>query len=273
MVARVSERLLSSAEVAQLLGVSAASVKRWADAGVLPCVKTAGQHRRFAPEAIERFRSTRGVAAVAPAVDAAGLTDELLAGGEAPLVEAQLLGLRAELGSWWRVAAELGPAIEEIGARWARGDISVVEEHRASERLGRALARLCEWMPLSPSAPRCLLATATGDEHTLGLSLVELCLRERGWAAVWVGRSSPIGDVAEAVARFDIGLVALSASSWSKHGPTLARQAHAIARACSSFGAALVLGGSGAWPAHPPYGRVVRDFATFSELLASLAAV
>ncbi|MGZ3440760.1 MAG: helix-turn-helix domain-containing protein, partial [Polyangia bacterium] len=54
----MSERLLSSAEVAELLGVSPASIKRWADAGILPCVKTAGQHRRFRREVVDRFRQS-----------------------------------------------------------------------------------------------------------------------------------------------------------------------------------------------------------------------
>ncbi|MBV9958343.1 MAG: helix-turn-helix domain-containing protein, partial [Acidobacteria bacterium] len=45
---------LTSSEAARLLGVSEASVKRWADSGLLPALKTAGGHRRFRPEDVAR---------------------------------------------------------------------------------------------------------------------------------------------------------------------------------------------------------------------------
>ena len=52
---------LTSTEVADLLGVSEASVKRWADSGLLSTEKTAGGHRRFRPEDVAAFRrATQG---------------------------------------------------------------------------------------------------------------------------------------------------------------------------------------------------------------------
>lgn len=265
-------RLLSSTEVAALLGVSPASVKRWADAGVLPCVLTAGGHRRFRRDDIEQFRagSEMQPALAGDGRAAAQWVDRLLANEAPPALEAALLSARSGLGSWWRVAERLGPALNELGDRWAAGDISVAEEHVASERLARALSRIAEWIPLSPRPPTCLLAAAEGDEHTLGLSLVEICLRERGWAALWIGRSSPAAGLADAVARFDVRLVALSASSYSSRTKPLAKQARLVGEACSAYGIPLVVGGSGAWPASLSYGRLVRDFSTFGDLLAAL---
>lgn len=43
-------------EVAQILGVSPATVSRWARKGYLPCVETAGGHRRYSPEDVEELR-------------------------------------------------------------------------------------------------------------------------------------------------------------------------------------------------------------------------
>ena len=43
-------------------------------------------------------------------------------------------------------------------------------------------------LPVGERGPVCLLACAEGDDHTLGLSLAELCLREAGWATLWAGR-------------------------------------------------------------------------------------
>src|SRR5687767_7156732 len=46
---------LTSRQAARLLGASEASVKRWADGGLLPAVRTAGGHRRFRPEDVAAF--------------------------------------------------------------------------------------------------------------------------------------------------------------------------------------------------------------------------
>lgn len=280
----MNEPLLSSAEVAQILGVSAASIKRWADAGALPCVRTAGQHRRFRRDAVDHFRAAQDSEAApvasAPAAiggrDASAWVDELLDARPPLMLEATLLTERAELGCWWRVCERLGPALGELGLRWQRGDISVTDEHRASERLSRALSRLGDWMPAAipaKDAPQCLLAAAEGDEHTLGLSLVEVCLRERGWQPNWIGRSAPIADVVAAITDARPQMVALSASASSTDRGDLARQAARIGDACRDVGAELVLGGSGAWPEPPPFGRIVRDFKRLAELLRAHSGV
>lgn len=54
--ARDAERLdMSTAQVAQRLGVSAGTVRRWADAGHLPTYRTPGGQRRFSAERVEAF--------------------------------------------------------------------------------------------------------------------------------------------------------------------------------------------------------------------------
>lgn len=272
-----ARELLSSAEVARRLGVSAASVKRWADAGTLPCVRTAGQHRRFTVETVDQFRAAHEGVESAPATlgrrDAAAWVDELLTALPPLALEASLLGARAGLGSWWRVCEQLGAALVELGLRWSRGEISVTDEHRASERLSRALSRVGDWMPTAHDGPRCMLAAAEGDEHTLGLSLVEVCLREQGWTPIWIGRSAPSADVVAAIEGSDVQLVALSASASSSDGAALARHAEHIGEACRRAGADLVMGGSGAWPERPAFGQIVRDFTTLTQLLAARSGV
>jgi excisionase family DNA binding protein len=46
---------LTTVEASNLAGVGLSTVKRWADQGLLPHVRTAGGHRRFERFALERF--------------------------------------------------------------------------------------------------------------------------------------------------------------------------------------------------------------------------
>jgi excisionase family DNA binding protein len=243
------EDLLSSAEAADLLGVSPASVKRWADEGLLACARTGGGHRRFSRSAVEDFRARQAGLPVSPPPRRGQVNDwidALRRFGRTQEIEGLLLTARAELGTWWRVAELLGAVLVEVGDRWASGKLSIIEEHLVSERLARALARLAEWMPLTPASPVALLATAEGDEHTLGLSLVELCLREQGWETLWAGRRTPASALASMAGAVD--LVAVSASCASDDARNLALEIAPVVDACRRRGVPLLLGGHGNWP-------------------------
>lgn len=253
--------LLTSTEAAMLTGVGTTAIKRWSDSGALPCVRTAGGHRRFRVEDVERLmrRETK-----APAVDQwSHWLDALLLDGDLYSIQARLFDERARRGSWHGAADSLGALLTEIGCRWESGALSVVDEHVTSSALQRAIASVVETIPVSPQAPRCLLATAEGDEHTLGLSLVELCLREAGWRAEWAGNRTRVSDVSDRLARGGIAMLALSAVASMSDPVVLKRIADDAAAACQPSGVILALGGGGAWPDNPAYGSRFRDLTSF----------
>lgn len=258
-------RLLTSTDVAALLGVSSGTVKRWSDSGRLECVRTAGRHRRFALEAVEHFRRGRAGS------EGATFVDRLLGDEDLLTLQATLLEQRAHLGAWWRVAAWLAPEIEELGQRWQDGRIGVVEEHLASERLARVLGRLVETLPARPSAPWVLLAAAEGEEHLLGLGLAELCLKEEGWNTRWAGRRTPTAGLVRAVEDGAVDAVALSASVVASRGP-LHAQCATLSEVCARHGVHLVMGGRGEWPEPPPHGTVVREFENLRPWMSTVEA-
>ena len=56
-----SKRYFTAAEAATLLMVSPVTVRKWAQKGLLPSVATLGGHRRFVPEALQRFAQEHGI--------------------------------------------------------------------------------------------------------------------------------------------------------------------------------------------------------------------
>ncbi|MGE0791050.1 MAG: helix-turn-helix domain-containing protein [Sandaracinaceae bacterium] len=246
--------LLTSTEVASLLGASPTSVKRWADEGLLRCVKTAGKHRRFAQEEVLRFQRehmTDGLGEDPTDID--GWIDDLVRQRFFQL-QARCFAARHELGSWAAVCDRLGGVLEAIGARWEAGELTIGQEHVASQQLARTLTRIGETIPVADDAAVALLLTPAEEEHALGLALAEVALRELGWRPIMVGARTPVDEVTPLLALHRADLVAVSASRMLSKKPRLAAVAEALAGQCEPDNVTLVLGGSGAWPEEPRYG-------------------
>lgn len=263
------EPLLTTQEAAAHAGVGPTAIKRWADTGALPCVKTAGGHRRFRRSELMTFLKEQSFAASEPETsDAADWIALLLRSESGHEIEAELLRARGQTGAWYRTAPIVGSVLSELGARWERGQLAVIDEHIASERLRRALTRISETITVAPNAPLVLLTMVEGDDHVLGLALVELCLREAGLRTRWVGRNTPLDDLLRFIADGHAELVAVSASRASSDKRRLERWARKLGEACALHRVELLLGGDGAWPSPPPTGTRLR---TFEELHAYLA--
>jgi len=260
-------KLLTSTQAARAAGVAPSTIKRWADEERLPSTRTLGGHRGFDRSDLARLgREQEG----APGVDPP--TDDWIAAlvaGRRHEVDAKLLEARWRLGSWCRVGDELGAVLADLGARWAGGRISIAQEHVASETLRRALARVGDTLPTHPDGPRCVLACAGDDEHTLGLCLVELSARELGWTPLWLGRRTPPEEILAVLEAIDVGVVALSASAASTDAAGLAALVAEVGAGCRERGAELLLGGAGAWPEVPEHGVRLRSISAISQRLAA----
>jgi excisionase family DNA binding protein len=258
--------MLTTTEAAGIAAVGPSTIKRWADQGILPFSRTAGGHRRFERLAVERLLREQPVSA-SSGEPLASAWVRCLVEGRRHEIDGRLLEARGRLGSYSRVADELALALAEMGKRWERGHLTIADEHVASDALARALARVGDALPIRLDGPRCLLACAADDEHTLGLSLAELCLRELAWTPLWLGRRTPLDEVVRVLSEGEVALVALSASAFLGDRRGLGAIARKVGAACEKRGVGLVLGGAGAWPAQPSHGVRLTSFAAFRDHL------
>ena len=260
--------VLTTTEAARLARVTASTVKRWADQRILGFSKTAGGHRRFERGAVERLLRHQAAGSKAgedPLLDRwmRGLID-----ARRHEVDSLLLEARSRLGSWCAVCDEVALALSEMGRQWRQGQVTIAQEHVASDCLSRALSRISDALPMRQDGPRCALACATGDEHTTGLAMAELGLREFGWTSVWLGRHTPLAEVVRLIRKGDVELVALSASAAQHDHAALREFADQIGRAGRAGGVGVVLGGAGAWPIAPAHAIRMNSFAEFGEFLS-----
>jgi excisionase family DNA binding protein len=264
-VMRVST-MLTTTEAARAAAVAPSTIKRWSDQGLLPFSRTAGGHRRFERFDIERLlREQRASVSLGDPVSAEWV--RRLVDGHRHEIDGGMLEARGRLGSWWRVADELAVALAEMGTQWECDRLTIADEHVASDALARALARIGDTLPIRLDGPKCILACAGDDEHTLGLSLAELCLREIGWTPLWLGRRTPVAEVVRLVRGGRVAMVALSASALLGDERALVAAADEVGTACKDVGVGLVLGGAGSWPDLPAFGVRLTSFSAFYDYL------
>src|SRR3954468_1017223 len=126
--------VLSTRQVATLLGVGEATVKRWADAGEIDCFRTPGGHRKFRLRDVTSFVHRRQFEAKGPLPSAMpqgteGLGDEAIrhfvevaVRGESCALVGQLAGLGLRGHSLPELFDEVAaPALHQIGEKWAHG--------------------------------------------------------------------------------------------------------------------------------------------------------
>ena len=113
------------------------------------------------------------------------------------------------------------PYLQELGARWERGETSIAHEHFASGVLrGRLLGIARGWA--SGSAPRRCSPASPASSNLLGLITFGLALRSRGWRIIYLGADTPIETVEQASRQLNPSLVVLTAVSGDRVQPTMA---------------------------------------------------
>lgn len=252
-------KLITPKQVAQAIGVSESSLKRWCDRGLLTPVRTAGGHRRLALDDVVQFLRKSGHRLVRPDLLGlpanAGQGETILPRAQVQVRNALLAGdedrVRRIVFDLYlagqnvcdicdRVVAE---AFHDIGDGWQCGEVAVYRERRGCEIALKALhdLRLTVRAP-SADAPLALGGALEFDPYRLPTTMVEVALLEAGWRASSLGTMLPTSTLVEAVRENQPDLVWVSVSSIASMDEFLGgySQLYEIATA---MGAAVVVGG------------------------------
>lgn len=131
------------------------------------------------------------------------------------------------------------PCLRQIGEGWAGGEVSIAEEHFASQLIrDRLLGLARDWD--QGRGPRALLACPADERHDIGLICFGLVLSRSGWRITFLGPDTPVAALAEAVATLTPDLIVLSATVEERF-TSIAAPLNALASRAS-----LVLAGPGA---------------------------
>ena len=103
------------------------------------------------------------------------------------------------------------PYLHRLGDRWAAGEVSVAQEHFASNLLrGRLLGLAQGWG--QGHGPGAVLACLPGEQHELGLLIFGVALSRRGWRITYLGADCTVAMVEEAAAHVEPELIVVVAA-------------------------------------------------------------
>ncbi len=107
------------------------------------------------------------------------------------------------------------PTLRELGILWRQGELSIAQEHFASNLLrGRLLGLARGWD--RGAGKRALLACPAGELHDLSLIAFGLALREHGWRITYLGADTPLATIDEAAKALQPDLVVVASVDDSK---------------------------------------------------------
>jgi methylmalonyl-CoA mutase cobalamin-binding subunit len=199
-----AERLYPPEQVAKLR-----AIKRLMDTGMRP-----GKLMRRTLAELNGLADTRAGPrreGAAPALERDVVA--LVKGHNAPALQHALANLLMRQGLQRFVLDTLVPLNRAIGEAWMRGELQVFEEHLYTEQIQVALHAAINAFPRQTGAPRVLLTTFPGEQHGLGLLMVEALLVPEGAQCISLGTQTPIEDIRGAALAHKVHIVALSFSA------------------------------------------------------------
>lgn len=266
------ERTYRIRTAAQLSGISEGVLRAWERRyGALKPRRMASGYRAYTDLDIELLRRLKALTeqgmAIGEAVKllprlrrevksendkgAAGMPERLTAWREAVLLAAQrldqpaveqLLDEAMEVLSPLTFFEELIVPLQlDVGTRWHSGEVTVAQEHLVTQAAQQRVLTLLHRAPRG-SRWHVVCACYPEEDHELGLMGVALRFRHAHWRVTYLGRRTPIAELARAVEALKPDLVALSCVNEVPER-ALSTQTRAVLAALPA-GVKLVVGGA-----------------------------
>jgi len=135
------------------------------------------------------------------------------------------------------------PVQTEVGAMWHLGEITISEEHSATDTTRSAMAVLAQRVPApSDDAPCVIAAAVEGNTHDIAVRCAADFLEMAGIRSASLGADVPVEDLVKALKVFDSSALVLSVAL-TTHLNALARTVAAVRQAQNGKAVRIVVGG------------------------------
>ena len=299
-----NERLLTIGELSRRTGITTHTLRVWEKRYDSPkAIRLPSGHRRYLPQEIERLRAVARTIKLGFRAGkvVGGTLEELhnLMGFESKrsskvpsstesgflqdqndlkinqwidwICEFDEENLNFEMHREWGVQGPLSfitnlatPLIKQIGNNWECGDLSVAQEHFATDILSNFLGNRWRRQNERKHGKTAILATLPGESHLLGLQMCAVVMSTTDWKIISLGLDTPEEEIINTVNQCGAPLLCVSVSKWygvSRAKPIIARLRKQLTQKTD-----VVVGGGGA-PDNLDGIKVIDDFNQFYNWL------
>ena len=255
----INSQQFSPKEVAQALGVSEATIKRWVDKNKLPAEKTLGGHRKITLKNLRDFCTASKYSIQKPEVlgltastgrqkDKIRIAQEELNTAFNTCSEEKIRGLLtnlalAEVPFHQIFDTVLTPALHQLGCDWYEGTIDAFQERRTIQICTRLLYSFESFFETpKENAPIALLGTLKNDPYIIPILMLETILRSKGWRTEFLGNDLELSSYGKAIELYQPELLAISCSG-EREENELAQELRSLADFCDKEKPELLVGG------------------------------
>ncbi len=256
----VNLKCLTTKEVARLCRVSDATIKRWAEAGLLKSERTSGGHRRFRTEEIARFqreqllglKQTHGDDSIVSAATGrrsnkshsdSAFFNSLMVGCEeaaANILVNEYLNGRSLTQIFDDFVC---PAMRRVGELWFAGKISITQEHLATSAARDGIYKLRNALTVPEmNGAFAMCCSLEGDFHELPTFLAQISIENEGWEVVNFGANTPLYSLTDEVLQYLPTLICISVTILSDL-ERLSRDYKNFTKQITKYKIPVVLGG------------------------------
>lgn len=250
----------SPKEIAQALGVSEATIKRWVDKGKIPAEKTLGGHRKINLKDLKTFCDATKYSIKVPEV--LGLT------ANTGRQKDKISIAKAELNDAFKACSEeqirgllmnlyladvplesifddvLAPALHQLGCDWESGSIDAFQERRVIQICTRLLYSFDAFFhPAEKGAGIALFGTLRGDQYIIPILMCEALLRSKGLKTEMLGNDLEVKSYTQALKLYKPEILCLSISADIPE-EELVESLKELKEACERYNTRLIVGGS-----------------------------
>ena len=282
---------LNSIEVAKMLGVNVSTVKRWTDDGSLSCNKTIGGHRKFLMAHLVDFVEKNKIKN--PKVEIFSLEneidlrisyhivkrnfEELIAhtleyalAGDRDRVQRIFNGLYLSQLPLYSIFDDLvTPVMQNLGDRWAGNDLSIIEEHIATQTIRDSIIRLQGIIKSNRNIMgKALLINPSQELHDLSLKMVDHILEERGFNVFFSGQITPTDMLENIFKKYQPDRLYIS-STFNPDKKQTQKELNKLFKIAAQFNTKIFIGGQGFNDLKIPDSMDIKRLYSFREVLDS----
>lgn len=201
-------------DAAKILGVNVSTIKRWSAAGKLNCIKSAGGHRKFEmkhlAEFIEKYQKNGNrVNAFAIKTEEDEkisewilkkdyeklitlITRHSLRCNRSKVLDILKAAVFTKIPLYEIYDSLITPVLYNIGLQWEQKELSVTEEHFASQTIKDAIIRLQSIIAIPEKKIGTVMCMNFQSEmHDIALKMADHILEYRGFKVLFSGQLTP----------------------------------------------------------------------------------